>query len=184
MMSNFHYRYRKSAFLWRFIFGLVYVGFILFWMRMAWSMMGNFSHIGNDTSTGIFTPMRGMFTIIPLILLAVGLYITFTSLFKVLSTSAVIAGDDQGLTIKGTWFKKYHFAWSDLEYVRYEQQTRFYQNTNNMATGSYLQEYLMVKPKVGRTVSVNISQLDGAVDDILSDIRRIAPILEIKGFSQ
>ena len=167
-MYSFRYYYRKRSLISTFIFGLVFLGFVIFWMRGAWLFMGNFPQTGTDD--------RGVISYI-------GLYTTLPTLYKILSPSAVIAGDDQGLSIRGSWFQTHHYAWSDLDYVRYEQRTRFYHNQNNLSSGSYTVEWLMVKPKMGRTVSVDITHLDGTVDDILSDVRKLAPNLDIKDFS-
>ena len=182
MIHSFRYYYRKRSLISTLLFGLVFLGFVIFWMRGAWLFMGNFPQTGTD-DRGVFSYIGSMFTIVPLFMLGVGLYMTLPTLFKILSPAAVIAGDDQGLSIRGSWFQTHRFAWSDLDYVRYEQRTRFYQNRNNLSSGSYTVEYLMVKPKMGRTVSVDITHLDGTVDDILSDMRKLAPNLDIKDFS-
>lgn len=182
-MTSFNYYYRKRSLMPQVLFGFVFIAIILFWMRGAWVMMGGTFQTSNQAPE-IFSQIRTMFTIVPLVMLAVGLYITLSSLVKILSPSAVISGDDQGLTIRGSWLKTYRFSWSELSYVRYEQRSHSYYSQNSMSSRSYLQELLLIKPQVGRTVSVGIHQLDGAIDDIVADIRQVAPNLEIKGFEK
>ena len=181
-MYSFRYYYRKRSLISTFIFGLVFLGFVIFWMRGAWLFMGNFPQTGTD-DRGVISYIENMFTIVPLFMLGGRLYMTRPTLYKILSPAAVIAGDDQGLSIRGSWFQTHHYAWSDLDYVRYEQRTRFYHNQHILSSGTYRVEWLMVKSKMGRTVSVDITHLDGTVDDILSDVRKLAPNLDIKDFS-
>lgn len=183
MMTSFSYYYRKSSLLPQILFGFVFIAFILFWMRGARVMMGGVpqsAHHGSD----IFSNLQMMFTIVPLFMLAVGFYMTLLPLFKMLLPGPVIAGDDQVLIIRGSWMRKYQFSWSELSYIRYEQRTNIYRNQHSGSMRSYLQELLVIKPQTGRSVSVGLHQLDGTIDDILADIRTVAPNLEIKGFDR
>lgn len=56
--------------------------------------MGNFPQTGTD-DRGVISYIGNMFTIVPLFMLGVGLYMTLPTLYKILSPAAVIAGDDQ-----------------------------------------------------------------------------------------
>lgn len=181
MMTSFSYYYRKSSLIPQVLLGLLFNAFIIFWMRAAVVITDRGVEVGGSFGER-FANMRMMFTVIPVFMLAVGIYITLSPLIKILLPSAVIAGDEQGLTVRGAWLKKHHFTWSELSYIRYEQRTNLYRNQHSGSMRSYLQELLMIKPQTGRTVSVGLHQLDGTVDDIVADIRKVAPNLEIKGF--
>lgn len=122
MMTSFSYYYRKSSLIPQVLLGLVFNAFIIFWMKAAWAITGKNDRLGEQLAER-FANMQIMFTLIPIFMLAVGIYMTLSPLIKILLPSAVIAGDDQGLTVRGAWLKKHHFTWSELSYIRYEQRT-------------------------------------------------------------
>ena len=54
MIHSFRYYYRKRSLISTLLFGLVFLGFVIFWMRGAWLFMGNFPQTGTD-DRGVFS---------------------------------------------------------------------------------------------------------------------------------
>ncbi|MEX2803701.1 hypothetical protein AB3329_01105 [Streptococcus sp. H31] len=183
-MTEFYYRYRRTAFIWPFVFGLFFFGFILFWMKAAFFIIiGGFSSLSAIPDGSPFAAIGSVFIFVPLILIAAGLWIVIPAFIKLFFPIKVIFGDEQGLTVRGPWLRSYHLSWGEIDYLRYEQRLRYHRSSNRMRTDleTSTSEILLIKPLQGKTVQVNITYLDGRIDDIVADIRRYLPNVKITG---
>ena len=172
----FDYRYRKGRYLGRLLFGLLILIFIIFWSLGTLGLLTSFDHRNSHFP---LTGIRLLFILVPLIFLVLSLYIMLTALVRLLPLS-IISARDNDLILRTGYFKTIRLAWSEIESVRYDSVTRLSYNSDYR--GSYRYEYLYIKPLNGRTISLEISDLNGTIDDILSDFKKLAPHLEIRGF--
>ncbi len=180
---EFKYYYRKGPFIGQSIVAVIILGFIFFWMRTAFTILSFGREIESTTGQHLhpFWTIRILFTIVPIIMIIIGLIILGQSLVKLISTKPVVAGDGQGLQVTGKWFKTHRFMWDEIDYLRYEHRMRhsgYYVNNQ-----SYFRQtqWLIVKPKDGRSAEVDITHIDGNIDDVVSDIKKLAPHILIKG---
>lgn len=88
------------------------------------------------------------------------------------------------------------FPWETIQSIRYEHEiiTGNQVNVSNVGpmrvrtynksttNGRRHIDSLYIKPVDGRTVKVDISYIDGYIDDLASDIKKFSPQLSIQGF--
>lgn len=181
-MLDFEYRYRRWFFLLQALFATLFIGSILFWMHTAWNIFSQFpSPLFSDAAKlNVFTIIM---TGVPIFMLIIGFCFLIPALYKLLVPVVVIGGNGQGIEFRGSWLKKYNLAWSEIEYVRYNRETSIYRGSsaNNYRSSIHTSSYLLIKPVNGRSVKVDITNLDGAVDDIIGDMKKYAPNLVVKG---
>ncbi|MDQ0221633.1 hypothetical protein [Streptococcus moroccensis] len=177
---TFEYYYRKSALGFQLFFGFFFIGAVFFgFFRMA--SLSGFTRMGPMARTPHISPFGLLFFIVPLMLMLAGLKIFVPSLLKLVVRKPVISGDGHGMQVLGKWSKSYYFQWQEIDYVRYEQRirrTNFHEGNGPTYNQS---QWLIVKPKDGQAVEVEIGQLTGTIDDITSDIRKLAPQIPIMG---
>ena len=181
-MTEFRYRYRKTALLWQIVLGFFFLGFVLFCLRTASFILGDTANISGHSDSSPFAIAGFMFTFVFMIMIAAGLWLIIPTLIKILVPLNIIAGDEQGLSVRGPWLKNYYFSWSDIDYLRYEKRLSYYRSSNSRHTVlETMNEILLIKPLQSKSVRINVTYLDGSIDDIVADIRRYLPNIKVNG---
>ena len=94
----------------------------------------------------------------------------------------VLAGTEWGLTVRGALLKKHSFAWNQLESVFYRPawgRTSDGQASFRLGVRRYRRDYLYVKPYHGKSVRVDVTFLDGRIEDVFACLSRCKPDLSI-----
>lgn len=94
----------------------------------------------------------------------------------------VLAGTEWGLTVRGAFLKKHSFAWNQLESVLYRPawgRTSDGQPSFRLGVRRYRRDYLYVKPYHGKSVRVDVTFLDGRIEDVFDCLSRCKPDLSI-----
>ena len=94
----------------------------------------------------------------------------------------VLAGTEWGLTVRGALLKKHSFAWNQLESVFYRPawgRTSDGQPSFRLGVRYYRRDYLYVKPYHGKSVRVDVTFLDGRIEDVFDCLSRCKPDLSI-----
>ena len=94
----------------------------------------------------------------------------------------VLAGTEWGLTVRGAFLKEHSFAWNQLESVFYRPawgRTSDGQASFRLGVRYYRRDYLYVKPYHGKSVRVDVTFLDGRIEDVFACLSRCKPDLPI-----
>ena len=94
----------------------------------------------------------------------------------------VLAGTEWGLTVRGAFLKEHSFAWNQLESVFYRPawgRTSDGQPSFRLGVKYYRRDYLYVKPYHGKSVRVDVTFLDGRIEDVFACLSRCKPDLPI-----
>ena len=94
----------------------------------------------------------------------------------------VLAGTEWGLTVRGAFLKEHSFAWNQLESVFYRPawgRTSDGQASFRLGVRYYRRDYLYVKPYHGKSVRVDVTFLDGRIEDVFACLSRCKPDLSI-----
>ncbi|AND78716.1 hypothetical protein [Streptococcus pantholopis] len=181
-MPDFRYRYRKTAMIWQAVIGFFFLGFVLFWLRAAPFILDSMTTIPGRSDSSLFATV-GLNIFVLMTMIAAGLCLVISALLKLFIPIKVISGDEQGLTVRGPWLRSYHLSWGEIDYLRYEQRLIYHRPSKKLRTNfeTSTSEILLIKPLQGKTVQVNITHLDGRIDDIVADIRSYLPNVKIIG---
>lgn len=94
----------------------------------------------------------------------------------------VLAGTEWGLTVRGAFLKEHSFAWNQLESIFYRPawgRTSDGQASFRLGVRRYRRDYLYVKPYHGKSVRVDVTFLDGRIEDVFACLSRCKPDLSI-----
>ena len=94
----------------------------------------------------------------------------------------VLAGTEWGLTVRGAFLKEHSFAWNRLESILYQPawgRTSDGQASFRLGVRYYRRDYLYVKPYHGKSVRVDVTFLDGRIEDVFACLSRCKPDLPI-----
>ena len=98
----------------------------------------------------------------------------------------VLAGTEWGLTVRGALLKEHSFAWNQLESVFYRPawgRTSDGQASFRLGVRYYRRDYLYVKPYHGKSVRVDVTFLDGRIEDVFACLSRCkADLLIVKNY--
>ncbi|MGT2785174.1 hypothetical protein [Streptococcus merionis] len=177
---SFEYYYRKGQFIFQALIGLFLLGFIASWSFGAFTIIQGMSRFPRPSGANPFFFIQAIFFIVPILMTIIGLSTFGQALLKIFYRKPVVAGDAQGLKLLGRWLKSYHLLWGDIDYVRHEYRTSHvrYNHSSNHFRQSH---WLIVKPKEGRAIEIDIANIDGTIDDIVADIKKMAPHVVVKG---
>ena len=94
----------------------------------------------------------------------------------------VLAGTEWGLTVRGVLLKRHSFAWNQLESILYRPawgRTSDGQASFRLGVRYYRRDYLYIKPYHGKSVRVDVTFLDGRIEDVFACLSRCKPDLPI-----
>ncbi|MBP2622790.1 hypothetical protein [Streptococcus oricebi] len=176
MDTLFDYRYRKKNFISRLFLATFILAFTIVWSLAASQF---FPVFGASDSHFSFSLGKMLFVFVPSCFFILSLYMLITALIRLLPLS-IIKGNQEGLMVRPGYFKSYFLSWSEIESLRYESGTyTTYDSDYGRRDSRY--DYLYIKPVDKRTLRVTISDLNGTIDDLVSDFKKINPNLTIKG---
>ncbi|ABN44028.1 Hypothetical protein SSA_0585 [Streptococcus sanguinis SK36] len=84
--------------------------------------------------------------------------------------------------MRGAFLKKHSFAWNQLESVFYRPawgRTSDGQASFRLGVRRYRRDYLYIKPYHGKSVRVDVTFLDGRIEDVFACLSRCKPDLPI-----
>ena len=171
-METTKFYYRKPYYYARTIVALIFAGFLVYFVYSSYKRFLPDPSSKDSMETILF---YFFVTIISLMAFLI-LYLLIGAAKLAFLSAPALAMDREKLVVNG----KRKFAWSEIDYIKYVKG-RVLSSTGRRIHGHSVY-YLHIKPKHGRKIKVDITQIDEQHIGIFDALRAHAPKLDIKGW--